>query len=344
MPGMPYLPFLPRLIFLAGILASAGAVAAGGASNVSTPVPLDPLHPNRHQVGRLEFRGGLSLAPGAADIGGLSALAVLEDGHQFIAISDVGRVVSGRMVFDAAGRLRGVTDLASKPLPDTSGQPVQGRRRDSEGLARLPGGGWVVSFEREHRLMRYPPGLGRSDGLPTPIPLPPGLDKAPDNGGIESVTVLADGRLLAIEEGDDPENVNHRAWVGGLGAKSGWARLTYRSARSFRPTDATTLPSGDVVVLERYASWFGGVAARLALVPASAIIAGAVLEGEELARLEPPMSVDNFEGIAAVPGRSGETLIYLVSDDNFSPLQRTLLLQFALPASAPSTYQGAQSP
>jgi hypothetical protein len=29
--------------------------------------------------------------------------------------------------------------------------------------------------------------------------------------------------------------------------------------------------------------------------------------------------------------RSGETILTLMSDDNFSPLQRTLIMQFALP-------------
>ena len=57
---------------------------------------------------------------------------------------------------------------------------------------------------------------------------------------------------------------------------------------------------------------------------------GAVIEGEELARLESPLVNDNFEGIATRPGPAGETLVYLISDDNFSSLQRTYLLQFAL--------------
>ncbi len=37
-----------------------------------------------------------------------------------------------------------------------------------------------------------------------------------------------------------------------------------------------------------------------------------------------------MEGIAARRGPGGETLIYLISDDNFHPWQRTLLLMFEL--------------
>ncbi len=42
------------------------------------------------------------------------------------------------------------------------------------------------------------------------------------------------------------------------------------------------------------------------------------------------MSVDNLEGVAARRAKTGETLLYLVSDDNFRATQRTLLLVFAL--------------
>ena len=57
---------------------------------------------------------------------------------------------------------------------------------------------------------------------------------------------------------------------------------------------------------------------------------GAVLEGRELARLHLPLNIDNMEGLALRQGGAGETLVYLISDDNFNPLQRTLLMLFAL--------------
>jgi hypothetical protein len=67
---------------------------------------------------------------------------------------------------------------------------------------------------------------------------------------------------------------------------------------------------------------------------AAPIAPGARLEAEELALLRRPLSVDNFEGVACRLGPRGESLIYLVSDDNFSATQRTLLLQFALDPAA----------
>ncbi len=59
-------------------------------------------------------------------------------------------------------------------------------------------------------------------------------------------------------------------------------------------------------------------------------VPGARLDGAAVAVLRPPLTVDNLEGVAARRGAAGETLIYLVSDNNFNPFQRTLLLLFAL--------------
>ena len=57
---------------------------------------------------------------------------------------------------------------------------------------------------------------------------------------------------------------------------------------------------------------------------------GATAKPRELARLASPLAVDNLEGIAATKGPRGETLLWLISDDNFNPLQRNILLLFEL--------------
>jgi len=56
----------------------------------------------------------------------------------------------------------------------------------------------------------------------------------------------------------------------------------------------------------------------------------AIVEPVELARLVFPYRVDNFEGIAVSRGRQGESLLWLISDDNFLPIQDTLLFAFEL--------------
>ena len=51
--------------------------------------------------------------------------------------------------------------------------------------------------------------------------------------------------------------------------------------------------------------------------------------GPVLIELKLPGTTDNFEGIAAET-RNGRTRLYILSDDNFNPMQRTLLLAFDL--------------
>jgi hypothetical protein len=98
----------------------------------------------------------------------------------------------------------------------------------------------------------------------------------------------------------------------------------------FVPTGAAVLPTGDVLVLERRFSWIGGLASRISRLAAAEIRPGATLAGREIAVLQTPVLHENFETIAAA-ARDGETLIYLLSDDNYLPLlQRTLLVMFAL--------------
>ena len=119
----------------------------------------------------------------------------------------------------------------------------------------------------------------------------------------------------------------HRASHGSAHPGVTGISLTTYATTIFRPTGAATLDNGDVVVLERRFTVIGGVAARLRLLKN---VATGNLEGKVIAELIPPVSVDNMEGIAVRRDPSGNYLIYLLSDDNFFPVQRTLLLIFEL--------------
>jgi hypothetical protein len=55
------------------------------------------------------------------------------------------------------------------------------------------------------------------------------------------------------------------------------------------------------------------------------------MEGEILIEAHHGQEIDNMEGLATHSGPNGETIITMISDDNFNHLmQRTILLQFAL--------------
>jgi hypothetical protein len=296
------------------------------------PVPVDPQHPERVRVGSLEFRGGLELRGDDARFGGLSGLSISRDGRWLVAVTDQGHWVRLALLHDDRERLVGIAEARLGALADLAGAPLQGKHlQDAESLAKSPGGDFLVAFERQHRLWRYDRGSGLS-GIPKQVQAPADLGQAPSNAGLEAVTSLPDGRLLMLVE--DWERDGHGVgWLGGPGA---WAPVAYPLAGQYRPSGAATLASGDVVVLERYYTPATGPCSRLSRIPLATIVPGAVLRGEPLAELSSPLSVDNFEGVDARVAENGEELLYLVSDDNFSPLQRTLLLQFALsPAPAP---------
>ena len=94
------------------------------------------------------------------------------------------------------------------------------------------------------------------------------------------------------------------------------------------PTGATTLANGDVLVLLRRFDLLG-FRSRIRLLARSDLVAGGMAQSTLVATLSRPLVSDNFEGIAAVETPGG-TLVYLLSDNNFTALQRTLLLMFRL--------------
>jgi hypothetical protein len=70
---------------------------------------------------------------------------------------------------------------------------------------------------------------------------------------------------------------------------------------------------------------------RIRRIKASEIKRGALIVGETLLEATDALNIDNMEGIAVHRTPAGETILTLISDDNYSPLQRTLLMQFAVP-------------
>lgn len=313
------------------LLLGAATLASGGASAASIqlsarPVALDPDDRARQQVGDLQFLGGLDLRSDAAAFGGLSGLSVTANGR-LAAVTDRGQWLTARIVRNDAGRLVDLADGEMGPLRDAQGRPVTGGWRDAESLERLPNGDWLVSFEGEHRVWRYPEETGGLKGRPVPFPAPEAIARAPANGGVEALAPLPDGRILMLAQGLKREGGARAGWLVGDGAVE---PLGYRTAPNFLPTDAAVLPNGDVLVLTRHFTVLGGARVRLERVPAAAIDAETTLQGTLLARFQRPLTVDNFEGVATVRGEDGATLVYILSDDNFNFFQRTLLLLFRL--------------
>ena len=185
----------------------------------------------------------------------------------------------------------------------------------------------AVGFERRHRIWLYDGAVAQAAGQA--LAMPAEARAAPNNGGIEALTQIADGRLLALTEDFQAPEGGLRGWIIALDGADA-VPLAYLPAQDFHPTALAVLPDGDLLVLERRFTVVAGPGARLVRVARTSIAPGAVVSGRELGRLEAPLAVDNFEGLAVRRDALGRTLIYLVSDDNLNSYQRTLLMQFRL--------------
>jgi len=313
-----FVAYLLSAFMLAAVTAKAAADSPGIDVH-SHSVPLDAANWDAAVVGRLRYRGGVHLTSPDKRFGGLSGLIVSADGTEFTAVSDGGVWTGGTLTYNTEGTLSGVSGVTIEPIRGANGKPLIGAQGDAESLALAQGGDLIVAFERDPKLRKYPDG----EDLPKVLPSPDGIERAPPNKGMEAVTRLLNGDLLVVTEYDE-KPARFVSWIGGHG---GWSRVTYLSDQGYKPTGATTLANGDVVFVERR---FPLLSIRVRLVPAAALKPGAEIEGEELARLEGSKSFDNMEGVDSRQGANGETLIYLVSDDNFQKYQRTLLMMFEL--------------
>ncbi len=107
-------------------------------------------------------------------------------------------------------------------------------------------------------------------------------------------------------------------------------QFSVRRTGNFDVSDAVLLRSGDLLVLERKFSLLEGVGIRIRQIPLASLAPGAVVDGPSIFDADLGEEIDNMEGIDAHLTPDGDTMLTMVSDDNFSMIQRTLLLQFAL--------------
>lgn len=312
--------------------AVAVAVVATDASAAPLEITAEPvsLHPDDDtvdRIGSLKYLGGLALRSPHPRFGGLSGLVVSSDGRLLTLVTDRGDWIRARARHDPAGRLVGIGQAEIGRLLRPDGRPVGAKAEaDAESLSPL-GDGMAVAFERRHRIWLYRGAGNPFLAPPLTIAAPAALRDAGRNRGMETFATLPDRRLVVIAEDFPREAPATRGWLREGGR---WRQFDYLRTGLFRPTGAAALPDGDLLVLERRFTYLTGGASRLVRIPGAALRGGAAVRGRELGRIEPPLLVDNFEGVDVRRDGSGRTLVYLVSDDNFHPVQRSLLLLFAL--------------
>ncbi len=288
-------------------------------------VPLSEEDPSLDRVGDLKYMGGLDIPRMGQNIGGLSALRWDADSGRLLALTDDARFV-WITPEDRAERLVGIVDLEVGTLLGTDGEPLTGKQQgDSESLNRLLRGsqpsdfGWNVGFERDHRILFYESLYGPAKRVEFDVEAEFG--PVDENKGLETLTKFGTGFLACVERQAAEGRANCRTMVFG-GKRVDFAAEPPKRVQELGgvPTDADSLTDGTTFILFRSYSPSQGNAA--------AIVAYA-LDGtrREIATFLPPLTLDNFEGLA-VREEGGRTFLYIVSDDNFSGSQRTLLMKF----------------
>jgi hypothetical protein len=294
----------------------------------TVPIEVRQVALDAETIGHLRFRGALQLSvEQRGTFGGLSGLEVLED-QRLIAISDYGAWFEAHLTLDDAGNLIGLTDARSAPMRDEGGLPFTSKEAaDAEDLTQLPDGRFAVSFEQTQSIRIYDLNRDGPFGAARAGPALEGVERLPPNVGLEALSVTADGVLVVGAEGGDAPTTP--VWLAPLDAHAPVpATARYPLERGYALTGLDRLPNGDFIALERFYAPVIGPRARITRFSGGALAQGGELSVEELARLAPPEPVDNFEGISTVRAPDGGVRIYIISDDNFSDRQRTLLLAF----------------
>ena len=280
---------------------------------------------------RWNIAAGSILTSRFRGFGGLSGLRLDAKGERFIAISDKGSWFTGRIVYKGR-EMTGLDDVEASPMLGPDGKPITARGWfDSESIA-LDGSMVYVGLERVNQVLRFDFAKGFTRSLGEVVPLPPAARKLPFNKGLEALVMVPKGfalagTLLAISERGLDAQGNILAFL--VGGKTP-GQFTVRRTENFDVSDAVLLPSGDLLLLERKFSLLGGIGIRIRRIPLASVVPGAVIDGPAIFNADLGNEIDNMEGIDAHVTPDGETVLTLVSDDNFSMIQRNLLMQFTL--------------
>jgi len=329
-----------RVAALAASLVAAPAIApataAGEAISVSQPYRLSPhVAPGETHMG-IRLLGSVELtrtSVAGLALGGLSGLAWDEDEFRLYALSDRGGLFHLRPQLEN-GRLVGVEVLTAFALRDRRNRVLTGHHADAEAIVLQRGNNGksadsllAVSFERDPRIVLFRPDGRYVDSLRLPADLRDVSRYAGPNKALEALTWLPEPGFVTAPERPLTGAEHGTVSLFALDGRSWRYRLLKTPNASL--VDMEALPDGSLLMLERgYGLFSLPIVISLRHTRISAHNAGARLPVTTLAVLDTSQgwSIDNFEGLARHRGLR----FFMVSDDNFKSLQKTLLVYFEL--------------
>jgi len=328
-------------LIILGLMALSAPAGAADLLQNGTPVPVrtKPIETfeigrDEDRFGRLTFLGGLEVLTSDRSIGGLSALMSLDGGSVLFALTDNGNWVAADLDQAANGAPLGLSNLRYAEMLGENGRNLRGAwRHDTEAMTLDGDGTLLVSAERANAIFQYPwPVSLGNERMLGEMDVPPGIRALRRSKGLEAIAKAPtgtplEGTLVAIAERGASDTHDLPAFlIAGTGAQS------FKIARSgrFDATDAVFLPDGDLLLLERRFNLRDLVGMRLRQFSAAEIVPGARLEGAVLLEADYSFQIDNMEAMALHESATGDLILTLLSDNNRSLLQRTLLLRFRL--------------
>ncbi|MEO1659662.1 MAG: esterase-like activity of phytase family protein [Pseudomonadota bacterium] len=264
----------------------------------------------------LSLAGAWHLQSSNADFGGLSGLDVMRSGS-LLAVADDGKFV-WIGIDPETGAPDGFGSIAE--MRDRDGQ-VYGVKTlaDSEGLAYRDGLAFV-SYEQNHRIEAYDlEGCGAAARAASVATLHQIVDGSvlENNRGAEAMAMLGDGLSIGFETRNSSGSP-----VGRVMTDGGLTEVHRTRQPSFYLLTGMDFADGLTIQIFRAYDPVRGPRGLVKVLKNDAEVA--------TAELKDPLPVDNFEGIALGSSPAGTPRIWLISDDNFSNRQRTLLLALDL--------------
>lgn len=257
-------------------------------------------------AGKAQFVSARSFPKVNDNVGGLSGLSVDETGTEFLALSDRGTLVSGRLK-RKDGTIQKILVRETTRLKDPDGRTISKQRNDSEGLAIRSDGRIYMSFEGPARVWTYRDPKSEAAWLPRH----PSFKKMKNNGSLEALAIDTKGALFTLAEGTNRGTEPHRIYRYDA---NGWKLFdTISKTPRFLPVGADFGPDGKFYLLERSFSVLAGLQSQVRRFDVSE---SGFSEGEVL--LEGSTAQHgNLEGLSVWLDSDGKIRLTMISDDNF---------------------------
>lgn len=253
------------------------------------------------------------------NFGGMSGLWIAPGGERLIAISDRGYFARAKI--ERSNKV--ITNIKADeitPIPLVKDRPPNEFLVDAEGLAISPDGSIFVSYEAHHRVWRF----DRDFKNPQWTHKWNHFWKYQSNSGLEALAVDKNGTIYGIPErsGKWERPFPVQRFMGGEWDED----LSIPRSKRFLVVGADFGPDGRLYVLERD---FDVISAFKTRIRRFTLSKEGFDAGETL--LETRFSaLGNAEGISLWTDADGQTVITLISDDNFNGFQKTWVTEYTL--------------